>query len=754
MPDKLKFERKEPEIRPGPKMTQRRYGERVRKSTTALKTMEADPKDLPLSFSSGRTRSVVQTSDDVKQMLDPSKRRMRSSRGFAPKSVQTNSPVSDSAPKPVQNQNKVANRFHEYSRKMENLAENKEDLQEPAKPSEALKRRQKRTIYEQSQHRPGKLQFEQKPTEQAIHTVGNAVSRSIAGDVKADENVSVQAGERSVQTADKGVRAATRSIKQTKNRTHARNTGRIESSPVQQKLRPGDPVPSSPEIKKGNLNHMQQKRRIRRNYAKGYRVAQKGGSSAVKGAAAPRPTLVNRMKNFVTSIPRKSKGALVALGSLGMFSMIIVSVLGAGGAAASETEGAIAATTYMAEDEDILAAQDTYLDLEAQLQAQIDNIEIDYPDYDEYEYQIDEISHNPYHLISFLTVMFGEFRHADVVNSIQGLFEKQYTLTLEEESETVTETRTIKAGESLGDVVTSGYCACEICCGKWAGGPTASGEYPKADHTIAVDADNPFVPMGTHVIMNGKEYVVEDTGAFDQYGVQFDVFYDDHQEALNHGHKTWEAKLADDNGSEEVEITETKKIDRLKVKVTNNKLDLIIRELLDDDQIDEYDTYNSCFGNKEYLFGTENLPGEGGIEGIKYDIPPEALKDKQFKAMITEAEKYLGMAYKWGGKSPDKGFDCSGFVSWVINHCGVGWNYGSMGAQALCGICTYVSPSEAKPGDLVFFERTYDTEGVSHVGLYVGENIMIHCGDPIQYTNLNYQYWQDHFLCFGRLPEP
>ena len=255
---------------------------------------------------------------------------------FAPESVQTNSLVSDSAPKPVQNRKKVANRFHEYSRKMENLAENKEDLQEPAKPSEALKRRQKRNIYEQSQHRPGKLQFEQKPTEQAIHSAGNAVSRSIAGDVKADENVSVQAAERSVQTADKGVRAASRSIKQTKNRTHARKTGRIESSPVQQKLRPGDPVPSSPEIKKANLNHMQQKRRIRRNYAKGYRVAQKGGSSAVRGSAAPRSTLINRMKNFVTSIPRKSKGALVALGSLGMFSMIIVSVLGAGGTAASE----------------------------------------------------------------------------------------------------------------------------------------------------------------------------------------------------------------------------------------------------------------------------------------------------------------------------------------------------------------------------------------------------------------------------------
>ena len=434
--------------------------------------------------------------------------------------------------------------------------------------------------------------------------------------------------------------------------------------------------------------------------------------------------------------------------------MIIVSALGAGGTAATEAEGAVAATTYMAEDEDILASEDEYLDLEAQLQSQIDSIETDYPGYDEYVYQIDEISHNPYHLISFLTVMFGEFRYADVENSIQGLFEKQYSMTLEEETETVTETRTIKVGESLGNVVTSGYCNCEICCGQWSGGPTASGVYPTANHTIAVDANDPFVPLGTHVVMNGKEYVVEDTGAFGRFGVQFDVYYDDHQTALNHGHKTWEAKLADSNGSEEVEITETKEKRRLKVKVSNHKLDLVIRDLLDEEQIDAYDTYNSCFGNREDLFGTENLPGEGGIAGIRYEIPPEALKDKQFKAMITEAEKYLGMDYKWGGKKPSEGFDCSGFVSWVINHCGVGWDYGSRGAEALMGLCTYVSPSEAKPGDLVFFERTYDVEGVSHVGIYVGEGIMIHCGDPIQYTNLNYQYWQNHFLCFGRLPKP
>ena len=205
-----------------------------------------------------------------------------------------------------------------------------------------------------------------------------------------------------------------------------------------------------------------QKKWIKRNYAKGYRTVQKSSSAMVRGSAAPRPSLKNRIRNHFSSAARKSKGGLVALGSLGLFSVIIVSALGAGGTAATEAEGAVAATTYMAEDEDILASEDEYLDLEAQLQSQIDSIETDYPGYDEYVYQIDEISHNPYHLISFLTVMFGEFRYADVENSIQGLFEKQYSMTLEEETETVTETRTIKVGESLGNVVTSGYCNCEM----------------------------------------------------------------------------------------------------------------------------------------------------------------------------------------------------------------------------------------------------------------------------------------------------
>ena len=146
--------------------------------------------------------------------------------------------------------------------------------------------------------------------------------------------------------------------------------------------------------------------------------------------------------------------------------------------------------------------------------------------------------------------------------------------------------------------------------------------------------------------------------------------------------------------------------------------------------------------------------GSGGTGNyFDYDIPPEALADEQFAAMMAEAEKYLGYPYVWGGASPSTSFDCSGYVSWVINNCGVGWNFGRLTADGLLGVCTPVSSADAKPGDLIFFQGTYNTSGASHVGIYVGNGMMIHCGDPISYANINTSYWQQHFYTFGRLPE-
>ena len=187
------------------------------------------------------------------------------------------------------------------------------------------------------------------------------------------------------------------------------------------------------------------------------------------------------------------------------------------------------------------------------------------------------------------------------------------------------------------------------------------------------------------------------------------------------------------------------------VTLENFNLSHVPVYIMSEEQLGMYATYMATLGNRPDLF-----PGSGYIgkyvEGsyTDYDIPPEALDDEVFAAIIKEAEKYLGYPYVWGGSSPSTSFDCSGFVSWVINHSG--WDVGRLGAQGLCNICTPVSSANVKPGDLVFFTGTYDTSGVSHVGIYVGNNMMIHCGDPISYANLNSSYWQSHFYRYGRLP--
>ena len=187
------------------------------------------------------------------------------------------------------------------------------------------------------------------------------------------------------------------------------------------------------------------------------------------------------------------------------------------------------------------------------------------------------------------------------------------------------------------------------------------------------------------------------------------------------------------------------------VTLENFNLSHVPVYIMSEEQLGMYATYMATLGNRPDLF-----PGSGYIgkyvEGsyTDYDIPPEALDDEVFAAIIKEAEKYLGYPYVWGGSSPSTSFDCSGFVSWVINHSG--WDVGRLGAQGLCNICTPVPSANVKPGDLVFFTGTYDTPGVSHVGIYVGNNMMIHCGDPISYANLNSNYWQSHFYRYGRLP--
>lgn len=194
----------------------------------------------------------------------------------------------------------------------------------------------------------------------------------------------------------------------------------------------------------------------------------------------------------------------------------------------------------------------------------------------------------------------------------------------------------------------------------------------------------------------------------------------------------------------------------LNVTLLNRGVDYVARNSgLTDDQLQRYEVTLECRGNRDDLFAgiafaTPDGAGSSG-EYQDYDIPGEALTDKKFRKMITEAEKYLGYPYVWGGSSPSTSFDCSGFVSWVINHCGNGWNVGRQTANGLMGKCDIIPKSEAKPGDLIFFQRTYNTSGASHVGIYVGNGMMIHCGNPISYASIETNYWRQHYYCMGRI---
>ena len=321
------------------------------------------------------------------------------------------------------------------------------------------------------------------------------------------------------------------------------------------------------------------------------------------------------------------------------------------------------ATSYTSEDGQILAVDADYTQLEINLQTTIDNIESDYPGYDEYQYSLANIGHNPYQLAALLTVLYEDYTEAEVQSMLQTIYAAQYKLTTQRivETRTRTENRT-------------GY-------------RTAL----NLDGTIGIET----------------------------YTYEVDVEYEYYI---------------------------------LKTTLINNTMDSVVRSRgLTADQMQRYELLLETYGNKAYLFGDDiySIVEPGDYED--YEIPPEALTDQRFANMIREGEKYLGFPYVWGGSSPSTSFDCSGFVSYVINHCGNGWSMGRQTANGLLGHCTRVSASEAKPGDLIFFQGTYNTSGASHVGIYVGNGMMLHCGNPIQYASINTNYWKDHFYTFGRI---
>lgn len=421
----------------------------------------------------------------------------------------------------------------------------------------------------------------------------------------------------------------------------------------------------NPELKKSQISKKIQKKEIKKRYAAAYK-ATKNGAEAVamtSVAASEKATTFGKIKTVVSGFVRKNKAALAVLAVIGIICIAFAGAFGAMGTMLSQTGGAVVESTFLSSDDDIYAVDEAYTEMENALQQQIDGIENTYPGYDEYRYQIDEISHEPYALISYLTAKYGDFTAVDVQTDLENLFDEQYSMQVWDEVETRTRTETRTATRNVTDPET---------------GEVTTEEY---------------------------EYEVE-------------VEYEYHI---------------------------------LNIQVTNKGMDAIAFQELDEDGRRHYQIYLASLGNRSYLFGDRILVGNPASGGMSYDIPPEALTDQKFANMIHEAEKYLGYPYVWGGASPSTSFDCSGFVSWVINNCGNGWSYGRLTADGLRGICTYVSPADAKPGDLIFFQGTYNTAGASHVGIYVGNGMMIHCGKPIQYASIETSYWQQHFMCFGRI---
>lgn len=410
-------------------------------------------------------------------------------------------------------------------------------------------------------------------------------------------------------------------------------------------------IQDNPGAASNPFSRWRQRQEIKKQYA-----AMKAGQDAAhtKGSTRFTDTLKETGERLLQFVKNHSHIIILML-CAGLMVLVISGMVSSCSMMMNSMGNAILGTSFTAEDEDLQGADADYEVLETALRNRIDNIESEYPGYDEYRYNLAEIGHNPYELAALLTVEFENYTRSQVQAELQRIFGEQYELTIEE--------------------------AVEI-------------------RTRIVDSS----------------YTDPETG-----------------------------ETVDDSYEEEY------KYYILNVTLTNTGIGVVARGSgLTDDQLERYDVLMETRGNRDDLFGDVNFAVPGS-EYLDYDIPGEALTDEKFRRMITEAEKYLGYPYVWGGSSPSTSFDCSGFVSWVINHSGNGWNVGRSTANGLMGYCDIIRKSEARPGDLIFFQGTYNTSGASHVGIYVGDGMMIHCGNPISYASIETSYWQQHYYCMGRI---
>ena len=406
------------------------------------------------------------------------------------------------------------------------------------------------------------------------------------------------------------------------------------------------------------------RREIQRKMMERQAKAAENGGKIGRKITEKAEDVVGAIGEFITEFVQDNPAISIIIVLVLLIVLICSGLLSSCGAIASGGGDITVITSYTAEDRDILVVEDDYKELEEGLQDEIDEIAEDHADYDEINYYLDEVGHNPYELAALLTVIFEAYREDEVQEKLQEILELQYEITYEEEVETrereVEDTRWVEDDSY------------------------AEGGYYE-DYTYTEEYE--YYICNIYLVNHGIDYVAENLG-------------------------------------------------------------------LTDDDIARYEVLKETYGNRMYLFGEDDIysiPGSREGDSDEHHVPGEYLSDEEFARMLHEAENYLGVEYVWGGYSPD-GFDCSGFVSWVINHCGNGWNFGRLTANGLRARTDYVPSSEAKPGDLVFFQGTYEVSGASHVGIYVGGGWMIHAGNPVHYSNINTPYWQSHFLEYGRIP--
>ena len=497
----------------------------------------------------------------------------------------------------------------------------------------------------------------QKPlkTKGPVRRVAGVAGRGVHGFVHGKiyevehENVGTEGAHRTELAGETVLRHGTRFVKKQIREHPARAVRRAESrhTKATADYYYRKTVEEHPEMQKGGaLSRYLQKQKIKRQYAKQVREAAKQGGKTAEKAVSSAGKLTEKVVAYAKEHPVGLLAAALCL----ILLLSLQSCLSSMTTVGNGLVGAVAASTYPSEDADMLGAEAAYCAMEDELQDYLDSYQRTH-DYDEYHFDLDDIEHDPYVLISILTALReGAWTLEEVQGTLQMLFDRQYILT----EDVVVEQR----------------------------------YYLETDTWTDEDGN-------THS---------------DTYRVYYDYYI-------------------------------------CYVTLENFNLSHLPIYIMGEDQLSRYALYMATLGNRPDLFPSSPYVEKYTSPPVEHDIPEAYLADETFAAILKEAEKYIGFPYVWGGSSPSTSFDCSGFVSYVYNQCG--WSFGRLGAQGLYNICSRTS--SPRPGDLVFFVGTYDTAGISHVGIYVGDGWMLHCGDPISYANLNTSYWQSHFYAYGKL---